>query len=235
MIRTAKTILAVGLTCAIAAIVLVAATRVREYDPNRAERAETLALAQSDRANSHDVTGHRERSQFPVNIRKPPGPPSIELVGVDPQGRSASVACSTCHQVRQPNFENVSAATLDEFHQGMEFAHGNITCYACHNPDDSDTLRLADDSSVPYEKVMQLCSQCHGLQATAYAHGAHGGMNGYWDLSRGPQMKNNCIDCHDPHSPKYPKMVVGFKPRDRFNESTAHDHVQKGDGSHDDH
>lgn len=219
----------------IAAIVLVTATRVRKDDAARAESAETLAFAQSQRADSHDIPGHRVPSHFPVNIRRPSGPPSIELVGVDPQGRSGGVACSTCHQVRQPNFENVSAATLDDFHQGMEFTHGNITCYACHNPDGSDTLRSADGSSIAYENVMQLCSQCHGPQATAYAHGAHGGMNGYWDLSRGPQMKNNCIDCHDPHSPKYPKMVVGFKPRDRFNEPIAHGHAQEIGGSHDDH
>jgi hypothetical protein len=40
-------------------------------------------------------------------------------------------------------------------------------------------------------------------------------------------MKNNCIDCHDPHAPAYPKMIVGFKPKDRFNE--PHDeHAEDG-------
>ena len=170
---------------------------------------------------------------YPVMVRTPTGPPRIELAGTDPQGRSGSVACSTCHAVRKPNVENVSAATLDEFHLGMTFSHGKITCYACHNPDDTDSLRLADGTAVSYVNVMTLCSQCHGSQSTAFAHGAHGGMNGHWDLTRGPQMKNNCIDCHDPHLPNYPKMVVEFKPKDRFNAPPEHDH--EGADSHDDH
>lgn len=163
-------------------------------------------------------------ANFPVHVRQPAGAPRIELAGVDPHGRKASVACSTCHGVRPANFENVSAATLDEFHQGMTFQHGQIACYSCHHPDNADALRLADGTTVAYENVMTLCSQCHGSQATAFAHGAHGGMNGHWDLSRGPQMKNNCIDCHDPHAPSYPKMIVGFKPKDRFNAPAEHDH-----------
>lgn len=175
------------------------------------------------------------REPFAVIVRKPSGPPRIELSGNDPQGRSGSVACSTCHAVRQANLENKTAATVDEFHQGMTFNHGNITCYACHNPNESDALRLADGSSVAYENVMTLCSQCHSKQAESFAHGAHGGMNGHWDLSRGPQMKNNCIDCHDPHVPKYPKMIVGFKPKDRFNEPSNTEYQQEGTAAHDKH
>ena len=117
----------------------------------------------------------------------------------------------------------------------MTFDHGSIACYACHNPHDSDALRLADGSSVAYENVITLCSQCHSKQAESFAHGAHGGMNGHWDLSRGPQMKNNCIDCHDPHVPKYPKMIVGFKPKDRFNEPPSAEHNQEGTAAHDNH
>jgi hypothetical protein len=64
--------------------------------------------------------------------------------------------------------------------------------------------------------VMDLCGQCHGPQARDYAHGAHGGMTGYWDLSRGPRERNNCIDCHDPHAPAFPKVRPVFAPKDRF-------------------
>ena len=163
---------------------------------------------------------------YQVEIHQPDGPPLVELAGSDPQGRSGKVACSTCHSVRPPNPENKTTASLDEFHQGMQFSHGKLACYACHNPENSDTLRLADGSAVQYTDVMTLCSQCHSSQATSFAHGAHGGMNGFWDLSRGAQTKNNCVDCHDPHAPNYPKMIVGFKPRDRFLE---------GEASHDGH
>lgn len=154
--------------------------------------------------------------RFVTTIRRPSGPPTIELQQTDPQGRTGEVSCSTCHSVRESDFTNRTPADLDLFHQNMSFSHGKLSCYACHNPGDADTLRLADTTVVTYPDVMTLCGQCHGTQARDYAHGAHGGMNGYWDLSRGPRSRNNCIDCHDPHVPKFPSMKPTFKPRDRF-------------------
>ncbi len=171
----------------------------------------------------------------PVIIRQPSGPPRIHLAGADPQGRASSVACSTCHKIRKPNMDNKSVASLDEFHRGMTFNHGKLVCYACHNPDNADQLRLADGTSVTYTNVMSLCSQCHSKQAESFAHGAHGGMNGFWDLTRGPQTKNNCIDCHDPHEPAYPKMIVSFKPKDRFNEPAADSNEHEGTATDGDH
>ncbi|MCA9290696.1 MAG: hypothetical protein KDA25_06185, partial [Phycisphaerales bacterium] len=99
---------------------------------------------------------------------------------------------------------------------GMSFVHGDLACYSCHNPDDANTLRRADQTTVAYPDVKTLCAQCHGAKARDYDHGAHGGMNGYWDLTRGPRTRNTCIDCHDPHVPKFPMMIPTFKPRDRF-------------------
>ncbi len=215
-----------GMLCLIASMLLVAVWQSGSPASLFADRGDVAQVAQLSKESG---TTH------PIIIRQPSGPPQIELTGTDPQGRTGSVACSTCHSVRKPNLENKTAATLDEFHQGMTFNHGNIACYACHNPDESDALRLADGSSVAYASVMTLCSQCHSSQAESFAHGAHGGMNGYWDLSRGPQMKNNCVDCHDPHAPSYPKMIVGFKPKDRFNEPSTDDHDAAGAYSHDNH
>lgn len=164
-----------------------------------------------------------ETSSFGIRIRRPAGPPLAKLAS-DPQGRVAEIACSTCHSIRKPNFENTQSSSLNEFHQGLIVSHGKLACYACHHPDDADSLRSADGKRVSYPNVMTLCSQCHAQQADSYAHGAHGGMNGYWDLTRGPQIKNNCIDCHDPHAPSYPKMIVDFKPHDRFlEEQDSHD------------
>ena len=153
--------------------------------------------------------------RYPVVIQRYEGAPMIRLQADDPLQRQGQVACSTCHSVRKPNLKN-TVAQLDQFHQGFSFAHGQLTCYACHNAQQPDALRLADGQPVAYREVMSMCSQCHSQQAIAYQHGAHGGMNGFWDLSRGPQFKNNCVDCHDPHVPKYPSMKVQFKPHDRF-------------------
>ncbi|MCC7335563.1 MAG: hypothetical protein IT422_10715 [Pirellulaceae bacterium] len=210
MVRLANLLFA-GVVCAVISMVIVTVTTSDRRAPSHSERAHPHSGLASA------TTGVLANpATFPIVIRKPAGPPQIKLAGTDPQGRSASVACATCHSVRPPNFDNQTAQSLDEFHQGLQFNHGQLSCYSCHNPENADELRLADGTAVEYADVMTLCTQCHSKQAESFAHGAHGGMNGFWDLSRGPQTKNNCIDCHDPHAPNYPKMIVDFKPRDRF-------------------
>ncbi len=160
---------------------------------------------------------------FPVTIMKPSGPPRVATGAVDSSGNEVTVSCSTCHATRAPNIENKFATDLNEFHGSLDFNHGNISCLSCHNPNDYDPLRLADGSRVEFADVMVLCGQCHGPQMRDYEHGAHGGMSGYWDLSRGPRVRNNCIDCHQAHSPQFPKMRPTFKPRDRFLKAAGHE------------
>lgn len=163
-------------------------------------------------------------TRFAVEIRKPSGPPRVVTDLRDVNGREVTVACSTCHTNRQPNHQNRTVTDLDEFHGGIVFSHGKVSCLSCHNERDYDALRLADGSRVEFTDVMKLCAQCHGPQMKSYEHGAHGGMSGYWDLSRGPRLKNNCVDCHNPHAPQFPRMRPMFKPRDRFLEQPGTKH-----------
>jgi len=124
----------------------------------------------------------------------------------DVHGHPVTVACSTCHQTREPNLDNKVASDLNEFHGTLEFSHGSISCLSCHNSNDYDALKLADGTRVEYSDVMTLCAQCHGPQTRDYEHRVHGGYNGFWDRKRGSQFKNNCVDCHNPHTPQFPKM-----------------------------
>jgi len=217
-----------GTTLAAVMLVLVLLYPEQTQISDSSHSLETeVAAGEDDGRGDQGFTGvSASQPLFAVEIRRPQGAPLVELATDDPFGRPARVACSTCHSIRDPNYENTHWSSLDEFHQGLRVEHGKLVCYACHNPDHADTLKSADGRQIPYTEVMTLCSQCHGPQATAYAHGAHGGMNGYWDLTRGPQQKNNCVDCHDPHRPNYPKMIVTFKPQDRFLD---------GEAVHDDH
>ncbi len=153
---------------------------------------------------------------FGVSVHQPAGPPRVATGQKDANGQAVTVSCSTCHATRPPNLQNKKTEDLDEFHREMPFSHGNVSCLSCHNENDYDSLKLADGSRVEFTKVMSLCAQCHGPQMTAYEHGAHGGMTGFWDRSKGPQVKNNCIDCHNPHAPQFPRMHPTFKPHDRF-------------------
>ena len=151
----------------------------------------------------------------------------------DVHGNAVTVSCSICHATRQPNPDNRSAADLDEFHKSMQVTHGNIGCLACHNSEDYDALKLADGTRVEFTDVMTLCAQCHGPQMRDYEHGVHGGMSGYWDLSRGPREKNNCVDCHNPHTPAFPRMQPVFKPRDRFLDAAGHQPSPAGKSKND--
>jgi hypothetical protein len=105
---------------------------------------------------------------------------------------------------------------LDQFHQGLELEHGILRCGACHSERAPTRLHLADGRQLERSQAMELCRQCHGPQYRDYEHGAHGGMVGHWDLSRGPRTRNHCIDCHDPHAPQIREVIPAPPPRDRF-------------------
>lgn len=149
----------------------------------------------------------------PVHIQKP-GTPRVLTGDVNPDGSPATIDCATCHSTRPPNITNRASTDLDEFHQGLTFEHGTLSCLACHNADNYDSLKLADGTPLPFAESMTLCAQCHGPQFRDYRHGSHGGMTGHWDLTRGPRTRNHCTTCHDPHAPAYPKLTPVFKPTD---------------------
>lgn len=173
-----------------------------------------------------------EATLYPIIYNKPEGPPTLNTGEVDAHGQPITVACTVCHTTKEPNFDLASSEDLEIFHQGMTFHHGEMTCLTCHNPDDYNTLRLADGRPLAYPEVMQLCAQCHGQEYRDYERGAHGGMTGYWDRSRGPQYRNNCIDCHDPHYPAFQGMIPAPGPRDRFL-SQAHHAIHGEEAPHD--
>lgn len=164
------------------------------------------------------------KDHHPVVIRTPNGPPGVPTGAFDDKGQPVMVTCSACHATKPTNTEAKLGTPMAHFHQGLVGNHGNLSCTSCHNSADGyASLRLADGKSVPYSEVMTLCAQCHGPQFRDYQHGAHGGMTGHWDLSKGGRVRNNCIDCHDPHAPKYPTVAPVRGPNDRFLTGGSHE------------
>lgn len=153
---------------------------------------------------------------WPTLVNQPAGPPRIDTGMLDDFGQPITVSCMSCHGNLEPNLHTRSGSDLTEFHQGLVLDHGGLSCLSCHNANNYNTLRLADGREVDYPDVHMMCAQCHAPQARDFARGAHGGAGGYWDQTRGPQTRKNCIDCHDPHAPAFPSMMPTFKPRDRF-------------------
>lgn len=152
-----------------------------------------------------------------VTVNQPAKLSSIETGQKDALGRPLSVACVTCHSLREPQQTlPASASELTDFHRGLELKHGSLGCDSCHAAErPHERLRLANGASVEMAEVQTLCSQCHGPQRKSYDRGAHGGMNGYWDTTRGPRVRNTCVDCHDPHAPAIPPGDPVLPPKDR--------------------
>ncbi len=147
----------------------------------------------------------------------PPRAPGVETGLKDYHGNPAAANCGSCHSTRPADTSLRDPASLKQIHQGLTMKHGDLACVACHNPGDGyQSLRLADGRAVPFAESITLCAQCHGPQHRDYQHGAHGGMSGYWDTTRGPRRRNTCTACHDPHAPAYPKVNPARGPNDRF-------------------
>lgn len=150
-----------------------------------------------------------------VEIHRPGALGRLDTAITDASGAPVGVACATCHSpgVSTPIAEGEGPP--ERFHGAVKLQHGSLVCESCHDADRT-LLHLADGATLEFGDTMTLCSQCHGTQRRSYDHGAHGGMSGYYDLRQGPRLRNNCVDCHAPHGPKYPNFLPVFPPRDRF-------------------
>ncbi len=155
-------------------------------------------------------------TDLPTKYRPGPPTPRVRTNEKDVQGNGVTASCVTCHSTAKPNPQTRSAADLQQFHQGLKIQHGRLSCLSCHNDRDYNTLRLADGAPVAFPDVMTLCAQCHGQKWRDYTHGAHGGMNGFWDQTRGERLRNNCVNCHDAHVPAQPQVLPVLPPRDRI-------------------
>lgn len=118
---------------------------------------------------------------------------------IEADGQTAK--CSLCHD----GFEgDMSEEALKDQHKDITFDHGlNLRCLNCHNPKNADTFVNHDGSEIPGDQPTRLCAKCHGPHYREWQLGVHGRVNGYWDAKLGPQKKLECIQCHDPHRPRF--------------------------------
>ena len=157
-----------------------------------------------------------EGAPHAVHIHQPPGLGVADVDLADARGVRLGVPCATCHgdNAEGPWVERDDAP--QDFHGNVALEHGTLSCDSCHQSDDRTKLHLADGELLDITDAMTLCAQCHGVQYRDYTHGSHGGMTGHWDLQRGGRDRNNCVDCHFPHSPAYEQVMPVHPPRDRY-------------------
>jgi hypothetical protein len=92
-------------------------------------------------------------------------------------------------------------------HQDVKLEHGNNRfCLNCHHATNRNAFADYDGSEIAQADVVQLCAKCHGPIYNDWQAGVHGRSNGYWDASQGTKTKLRCIQCHDPHQPKFQPM-----------------------------
>ena len=101
--------------------------------------------------------------------------------------------------------------TLVRMHRDVELKHADWQwCLDCHNKDERNYLRLINGDTISFEQSHRLCGQCHGLIYRDWKRGIHGRRVGQWN---GKKLYLLCAHCHDPHKPKFRKLMAQDPPR----------------------
>jgi len=126
-----------------------------------------------------------------VDIQVPPPPLSEDIY-----------PCTMCHADMEVNLER---RELVDFHEDIVLKHDeeNRWCMDCHDANNRDFLHSASGQLISFEESYKLCGQCHGPKLRDWKVGIHGKRTGSWN---GQKQYLLCVHCHDPHSPKFPKM-----------------------------
>lgn len=147
--------------------------------------------------------------------------PVRQTKGLDLVKEQWTYDCMSCHRLLEARWQYDRRMVE---HEDIVLNHGNNRfCLNCHHSKNRNAFADYDGSEIAEEDVVSLCAKCHGPTYRDWKAGAHGRTNGYWDKSRGPQTKLRCIQCHDPHSPKFSKMDALAAPT----------YPQRAAGSHD--
>ena len=119
--------------------------------------------------------------------------------------------CYGCHEKGKPptlRFNAEQILIIPKEHSDLAMKHGshnrNNLCFNCHNENNLEVLQTRDGRELKFSESSQLCGSCHGPNYRDWEAGAHGRTSGYWDRSKGPIMRKDCVSCHDPHAPKFP-------------------------------
>ncbi|HEY5914721.1 MAG TPA: hypothetical protein VJA21_29370 [Verrucomicrobiae bacterium] len=130
--------------------------------------------------------------------------PPRRTVGLDLVRNGWTYNCMECHKLLTARWHY--DRPLNE-HKDIRLEHGNNRfCLNCHHPTNRNAFVDYDGSEIAQAGVVQLCAKCHGTIYRDWQAGAHGRPNGFWKTGAGEKTKLRCIQCHDPHNPKFEAM-----------------------------
>jgi hypothetical protein len=123
--------------------------------------------------------------------------------------------CYACHEKGKPpplRFDTNQNLIIPKEHSDIVMHHGsherNNNCFNCHNENNLTQLQTRDGHEVMFTNSQLLCGSCHGPTLRDWEAGVHGRTSGFWDRALGPADRKLCVNCHNPHAPKFP----GRKP-----------------------
>jgi hypothetical protein len=130
--------------------------------------------------------------------------PPRRTVGLDLVRNGWTYNCMECHKLLTAKW--TYGRLLNE-HKDIRLDHGNNRfCLNCHHPTNRNVFVDYDGAEIAQADVVRLCAKCHGTIYRDWKAGVHGRQNGFWQASLGEKTRLRCIQCHDPHSPKFKAM-----------------------------
>ena len=113
--------------------------------------------------------------------------------------------CMECHKLFPARW-HYDDRPFNE-HKDIQLKHGeNRFCLNCHHATNRNAFVDYDGAEIAQVDVVKLCAKCHGTTYRDWQAGVHGRQNGFWKADLGDKTKLRCIQCHDPHSPKFKEM-----------------------------
>lgn len=127
--------------------------------------------------------------------------------------------CYICHEEDTPpplHFDDEHDVIVAEEHSDIVMGHGrhkrNNNCFNCHDEQNLRMLQTKDGRELPLAQSSPLCGSCHGPIYRDWEGGAHGRAQGYWNEALGERVRLDCVSCHNPHSPPFPKRALAPGP-----------------------
>ena len=113
--------------------------------------------------------------------------------------------CMECHKLFSARWHNDDRPFNE--HKDIKLEHGNNRfCLNCHHAVNRNAFADYDGSEIAQADVVLLCAKCHGTIYRDWKAGVHGRENGFWNANLGQTTRLRCIQCHDPHSPRFKEM-----------------------------
>jgi hypothetical protein len=119
--------------------------------------------------------------------------------------------CYGCHEKGKPpvlKFDANHKLIVPKEHENIVMAHGrhnrNNNCFNCHDEQNLERFQARDGQELKFSESTPLCGSCHGPTYRDWEAGVHGRTGGSWARTAGQWRRQDCVSCHNPHSPKFP-------------------------------